>query len=219
MDVGTGSSVNAASSSSAVPVSAPAPVASKGGGLPGFSFSFIDDAESEDDGLTPTPSGALPAGAKDSTDGSANPVVVGAAAADFGDSFSFNSTASAMGADEMLSPRKAAAAAATAAAGEQKTGKSAVEESSSLGSDGSPPKQMNEYRGLGSLPAGTSKSKKAGGAHGMTTQSGAGVSKPGQLGGGQSQLKGGTSTPWASLGLGATTAAAELEEDELDSFS
>jgi hypothetical protein len=73
---------------------------------------------------------------------------------------------------------------------------------------------MNEYRGLGSLPAGTSKLKKADAGQGMTTQSGAGVSKLGQ-----NQLKGGLSTPWASLGIGATTAAAELEEDELESFS
>ena len=74
---------------------------------------------------------------------------------------------------------------------------------------------MNEYRGLGSLPAATSKSKKAEAAlYGMSTQPGAGGSK---LGGGQ--LKGGASTPWASMGLGATTAAAELEEDELESFS
>ena len=100
----------------------------------------------------------------------------------------------------MLSPRKAAEAAA--ASGEQKPDSSTAEEPA-LSSDGSPPKQMNEYRGLGSLPAGTSKLKKADAGQGMTTQSGAGVSKLGQ-----NQLKGGLSTPWASLGIGATTAAA-----------
>ena len=212
------------SAAGAVPVSAPAPaVTSKGGGLPGFSFSFIDDAESEDDGLTPTASGALPASAKAalvaSPGGSGGPAPL-AAAADFGDSFSFNSTASAMGAEEMLSPQRRAAEAAAAADGSA-GGEPPALNGLDSSSDGSPPKQMNEYRGLGSLPAATSKSKKAEAApydtvtpHGMSTQPGAGGSK---LGGGQ--LKGGASTPWASMGLGATTAAAELEEDELESFS
>ena len=173
-----------------VPVSAPAPAKPA---LAGFSasFSFLDDAESEDEAVTPTPSGAV-----SSTTPAAKSA---AAAADFGDSFSFNSTASAMGAEEMLSPSKT------------KPDDEAAPVSPQPVKEGSPPKQMNQMRGIGSLPAMTKSSEAEAPAPG-----GAGVTKPGQSkpkpGGGSAAM------PWASMGLGAGAAAAELEEDELDSF-
>lgn len=168
-----------------VAVNAPAPAKK---GLDGFSFSFIDGDESEEDAAAPTGAAATPPKADSG----------GAGSADFGDSFSFNSTANDLGADEMLSPRRSADAEVPEAA--------APEPSAA-------PATMNAMRGLGSLPAG-------GDGVPVDDLAPAGVNTVGQRPkagtGSTGSSGGGSAMPWASMAAGV--AAAELDEDEVASL-